>query len=236
MTTIARDPESLRRHVILRVLAGSRSYGTHTDTSDHDYRGIYLPPADLDWSLLGAPEQFEFKAYSTVEVYWGRGKFLRLALQNNPNILEVFWSPVLETSPLGEELRTLRGAFLSRRVEQTYGGYVKSQRELLARRVRLDDEMKPKHAMHLLRLLYAGAHVLRTGTVQVDVGPHRDELMAVRSGTWSLERILARATELEADLAEAARTTRLPEQPDTACVEAFLLRARRLAVGPSLES
>lgn len=226
----ARDARSLRQHVLLRVLAGSRSYGTNLDGSDHDYRGVYLPPADLDWSLLGAPEQLEFKADNTEEVHWELGKFLRLALQNNPNILEVLWSPVLETTPLGDELRTLRPAFLSRKVEQTYGGYVKSQRELLQRRLRVDGELKPKHGMHLLRLLYAGAHVLRTGEVLVPVGLYREELMEVRSGAWSLDKILARAAELEADLTEAARTTLLPAQPDTERVEAFLLKARRAAL------
>jgi predicted nucleotidyltransferase len=230
MPNPSRDPQSLRRHILLRVLAGSRSYGTNIETSDHDFRGVYLPPADLEWSLQGAPEQLEFKSGNTEEVYWELGKFLRLALQNNPNILEVLWSPVLETTPLGDELRTLRGAVLSRRVEQTYGGYVKSQRELLLRRLRVDGELKPKHGMHLLRLLYAGAHALRTGEVLVHVGPHLPELMEVRSGAWPLERIIGRAEELEADLAEAARNTILPEQPDVERVEAFLLKARRAAL------
>lgn len=229
MSPPPRDAVSLRKHIILQVLAGSRSYGTQTETSDHDLRGIYLAPADLAWSLQGAPEQLEFRADNTEEVYWELGKFLRLALQNNPNILEVLWSPVLQSTALGEELRTLRGAFLSRKVEQTYGGYVKSQREQLSRRVRLDGDLKPKHGMHLLRLLYAGIHVLRTGEVLVNVGPHHDELMEVRSGGWSMNRILARAAELETELVEAARTTQLPDQPDTDRVEAYLLRARRQA-------
>jgi len=236
MTPPARDPETLRRHVLLRVQAGSRSYGTHTDESDYDFRGVYLPPADLDWSLLGAPEQLEFKYETTEEVHWELGKFLRLALNNNPNILEVLWSPVVEATPLGEELRTLRGAFLSKKVEATYGGYVKSQRELLGRRMRVDGELKPKHGMHLLRLLYAGAHVLRTGEVLIDVGEHRAELMDVRSGAWDLKRILARATVLERDLADAARESPLPDQPDTARVEAFLIRARLEAARPLLET
>jgi predicted nucleotidyltransferase len=230
MPVPSREPETLRKHILLRVLAGSRSYGTSIETSDHDYRGVYLPPADLDWSLQGAPEQLEFKADKVEEVYWELGKFLRLALQNNPNILEVLWSPILETTPLGDELRTLRGPILSRKVELTYGGYVKSQREQLLRRLRVDGEVKPKHGMHLIRLLHAGAHVLRTGEVMVHVGPHHAELMEIRSGKWSLERITARAEELEAELAEAARTTTLPDQPDTARVETFLLKARRAAL------
>ena len=37
------------------------------DSSDIDYRGVYLPPADLHWSLYGIPEQLE--CHETQEVY-----------------------------------------------------------------------------------------------------------------------------------------------------------------------
>src|SRR5688572_4545881 len=65
-------------HVILRCVVGSRAYGLSDESSDTDYRGIYLPPADLHWSLFGVPEQIEDDA--TQEVYWEIGKFLILAL------------------------------------------------------------------------------------------------------------------------------------------------------------
>jgi hypothetical protein len=40
-------------------------------------------------------------------------------------------------------------------------------------------EFKPKHAMHLLRLLFSGIHALRAGEIRVDVAEHREELLAV---------------------------------------------------------
>ena len=45
--------------------------------SDIDRRGIYLPPADLHWSLYGVPEQLEND--DTQEAYWEVQKFLVLA-------------------------------------------------------------------------------------------------------------------------------------------------------------
>ena len=39
-----------------RCVVGSRAYGLHGADSDVDRRGIYLPPADLHWSLYGVPE------------------------------------------------------------------------------------------------------------------------------------------------------------------------------------
>src|SRR5690606_28318483 len=45
--------------VVLRVVVGSRAYGLDEPGSDTDLRGVYLPPAELHWSLAGVPEQLE---------------------------------------------------------------------------------------------------------------------------------------------------------------------------------
>src|SRR4051812_10237498 len=37
--------------VIYRCVIGSRAYGLEHDDSDTDRRGVYLPPAELHWSL-----------------------------------------------------------------------------------------------------------------------------------------------------------------------------------------
>ncbi len=114
----------LRRYVILRVAAGSRAFGLATEASDDDRRGVYLPPAEMTWSLFKPPEQIEYKGDGTEEVCWELEKFLRLALQANPNILETLWSPVvLLAAETGEELRRMRQAFLSRHLYKTYSGY-----------------------------------------------------------------------------------------------------------------
>ena len=45
--------------IIYRCVVGSQAFGLSGDDSDVDRRGIYLPPADLHWSLYGVPEQIE---------------------------------------------------------------------------------------------------------------------------------------------------------------------------------
>ena len=52
------DEYNLYDYVIYRCVVGSRAYGLDNENSDTDRRGIYLPPADLHWSLYGIPEQF----------------------------------------------------------------------------------------------------------------------------------------------------------------------------------
>jgi len=80
--------------IIYRCIVGSRAYGLDTDESDTDIRGIYLAPANLQWSLFGAPEQFEDN--DTQSCYWELQKFLIMALKANPNILECLYSPMIE--------------------------------------------------------------------------------------------------------------------------------------------
>jgi uncharacterized protein len=112
--------------IIYRCVVGSRAYGLDTGDSDTDRRGIYLAPADLQWSLFGAPEQFEDNAAQSC--YWELQKFLTMALKANPNILECLYSPKVEkVTPLGEEFLAMREGFLSQMIFQTFNGYAMSQ-------------------------------------------------------------------------------------------------------------
>ena len=116
----------LYRHVIYRCVVGSRAYGLDDGQSDTDRRGVYLPPAEVHWSLFGVPEQLEND--DTQETYWELQKFLTLALKANPNVLECLYTPLVEhATALAREMLDMRQAFLSKMVYQTYNGYVLSQ-------------------------------------------------------------------------------------------------------------
>ncbi len=217
--------------VVLRVLLGSRAFGLATESSDEDRRGVFLPPADWHWSLTKPPEQAEFFSEGVEEVDWEIEKFVRLALQANPNILETLWSPVvLHIDETGEALRAVRTAFLSRHLYRTYSGYVLSQFRLMKRGFATDRRYKPKYAMHLIRLLHSGIRAMRDGDIQVDVGEHRDELLAIRRGEVPFEQMEARALELDRVFQEAFANTKLPEKPDTERANRFLIAARRRRV------
>ena len=219
----------LVERVILRCVVGSRAYGLDREGSDTDRRGAYLPPADLHWSLAGAPPQLQNE--STQEVYWEIQKFIVLALKANPNVLECLYTPLVETvTPLGEELLAMRGCFLSRLVHQTYTHYVEAQFRRMQAGLRSRGVVKWRHAMHLLRLLLSGVTVLREGFVAVDVREHRERLLAVRSGRIRWQEVDAWRRELVAEFDAALARTTLPAQPDYERADRFLIRARRRAV------
>jgi predicted nucleotidyltransferase len=219
--------------VIYCVIVGSRAYGLDDPASDVDRRGVYLPPAELHWSLYGVPEQLENEARQ--EAYWELQKFVTLALKANPNVLECLYSPLVETAtPLAQELIALRERFLSRLVYQTYNGYVMSQFRKLSADLRQHGAVKWKHVMHLVRLLLAGITVLHDGYVPVRVDEHRAELLAIKRGEIPWETVNRRRVELHARFDEALAQTRLPERPDYAAANALLVRARRAALAEEL--
>ena len=223
----------LFHRVIYRCVVGSRAFGLDSDESDTDRRGIYLPPAELQWSIYGVPDQLENEA--TQEAYWELQKFLIMALKGNPNILECLYTPLVElATPLAQELLGMREVFLSRLVYQTYNGYVMSQFKRIQADLRSQGKVKPKHVMHLIRLLLSGIHVLREGFVPVDVGGHRAQLLAIKSGEMPWDDVEAWRLSLHRDFDGALEHTNLPERPDYERANEFLVKARRLAVSEDL--
>lgn len=227
------NQECLFERVIYRCVIGSQAYGLSHAESDVDYRGVYLPTADMHWSLRGVPEQIDRE--ETQESYWELEKLIHLGLKANPNVLECLYSPqVLHATDLARELLAIRGRFLSKLVYQTFHGYVISQFKKAESDLRNTGEVKWKHAMHLIRLLLVGIHILRHQEVSLDVGIHRNALMALRMGEIPWEQVDAWKHRLQAEFEESFRTTCLPERPDYESIDRFLIRARREALTEAL--
>lgn len=220
---------NLYEHVIFRCVVGSRAYGLDNADSDIDRRGVYLPPAELHWSLYGVPEQLE--NLESEETYWEIQKFLTLALKANPNVLECLYTPLVEhATPLAQEMLDMKSVFLSKMVYQTYNGYVMSQFKKLAADIRNKGEVKWKHVMHLIRLLLSGIAVLKEGFVPVAVGQHREKLLSIRRGEVPWNEVESWRVELHREFDAAFATTKLPERPDYERANAFLLKARRSVI------
>lgn len=224
---------NLNERVIYRCVIGSRAYGLDDDQSDTDRRGIYLPPAELHWSLYGVPEQLENEERQ--EAYWELQKFIVLALKANPNVLECLYSPIVEfATPMAEELLEMREAFLSKLVFQTYSGYVASQFKKMQTDLRNQGRVKWKHVMHLIRLLISGIDVLREGKVTVKVGQHREQLLEIKRGEVPFAEADIWRKRLQIEFERAFQQSTLPDCPDYERVNSFLIHARKLALQKEL--
>ncbi len=118
---------------ILRVRHGSHAYGTNIETSDLDVKGVCIEPMTHQLGFLHTFEQYEraaSKGHETDEVIYSLKKFAKLAADCNPNIIEVLHvdeSDVLAIDEFGEELRSHKDAFLSKKAKFTFSGYAHAQ-------------------------------------------------------------------------------------------------------------
>lgn len=94
------------------------------------------------------------------------------------------------------------------------GGYMGEKRRELVRRVGYD----AKNAAHLIRLLRMGIEFLKTGELIVE-RPDAQELLEIKRGEWSLERVKAEAERLFALAREAYDHSSLPAEPDRQAAE-----------------
>ncbi|WP_285568365.1 nucleotidyltransferase domain-containing protein [Streptomyces sp. RTGN2] len=231
------DEALVRDHTVYSCVMGSRAFGLATDGSDTDRRGVFLAPTPLFWRFDKPPTHVEGPADE--QFSWELERFCELALRANPNVLECLHSPLVERiDATGRELLSLRGAFLSRQAHQTFVRYALGQRRKLEADVRQYGAPRWKHAMHLLRLLTSCRDLLRTGELIIEVGSAREELLAVKRGEVAWPEVERRMTRLATEGDEAAAVSPLPELPDRARIEDFLIRTRRAsarAVSPAGE-
>ncbi|MFD0379499.1 DNA polymerase beta superfamily protein [Streptomyces sp. NPDC127112] len=220
------DLTLVRDHTIYSCVTGSRAFGLATEASDTDRRGVFLAPTPLFWRFEKPPTHVEGPREE--EFSWELERFCELALRTNPNVLECLHSPLVDRlTPVGEELVSLRDAFLSRRAHATFSRYAVSQHRKLLADVRLHGAPRWKHAMHLLRLLLSCRDLLRTGRLDIDATPYRDRLLAVKRGELSWEEVDAWMTRLTEESESALTSTPLPAGPDLPRIADFLHRTRR---------
>ena len=119
--------EFWKRNLILHVISGSRAYGLARIGSDEDTRGVCIPPKEC---LLGLQTFEQYENETQDHVVFALAKFVRLALQANPNIIETLYTDpqlVLFINSYGERLVAARDMFLSRRVGERFSRYAIDQ-------------------------------------------------------------------------------------------------------------
>ena len=125
-----RDGETLmHENMLVKHLAGSHAYGTATETSDTDYRGIFCAdPINLLTPFFVVHEKTDSEEEDTK--FYELAHFLKLCIECNPNIVETLWvdmEDVTFTTPAYEYLREHKHEFLSSKIAHTTSGYAFAQ-------------------------------------------------------------------------------------------------------------
>ena len=113
--------------IIFKVITGSQAYGTNTETSDTDIRGVYISPIE-DLYTGNIVEDISDKKND--ECYYELGKFISLLSVQNPSMLEILNSPkecILYKHDLFDLLLNNKDLFLTKHCSKTFGGYANTQ-------------------------------------------------------------------------------------------------------------
>ena len=104
---------------------GSYSYGTNIESSDIDIRGVMLPTKE---EVIGLKKFNQKEDNSTDTVFYEFNKFVKLATEMNPNIIEMLGcKDYLVFNEVGEALLDNVNLFLSKKCIYTFSGYAKDQ-------------------------------------------------------------------------------------------------------------
>lgn len=132
------QPAWAHERMILLCQSGSQAYGTATNASDYDLRGVTIPPRPYFTGFLHHFEQAQAKGVCRqraderdvdVSLYDLR-KFCKLAADCNPNVIELLFvdeADVLFAAPAGRALRDARSLFVSTKAQHTFSGYAMAQ-------------------------------------------------------------------------------------------------------------
>ncbi|AEO93477.1 gp218 [Bacillus phage G] len=219
--------------LIREGFGGSIGYGTNHAKSDVDLRGLFIPKRHF---LLGINNVDQFNCKTVKDTKYGKSddieyfslqKFINLALEGNPNVVEQLFinrEHVTFENEFGKELYELRYEFLTKNAYGRFGGYAHAQMKRMDskgnhnghsshRDIIEEFGYDTKHAMHLVRLYQMGIQILRDGELYT-YRPNRQELLDIRYGKYTLSQIKNYAEELNKELEDAMMKSKIPDYPD----------------------
>jgi hypothetical protein len=198
--------------LFLSTVAGSRAYGLDTETSDTDIVNVVVPPLEkmFPHAFGKIPGFAHFDYHSTVavknhkeegdETTYDIVRFFNLLAKSNPNVVEILFFPERCWSETSEGWKTLvenRDLFITKKLKLTFVGYALDQMKYAERlgektgdkrrKLFTDFGYDTKAAMHAYRIILYCTDLLAMG--EICFGLHRDFLLDLRSGKYSLESV-----------------------------------------------
>jgi predicted nucleotidyltransferase len=214
-------------------VGGSELHGAKVQgTDDLDIYGVYIEPPEMVlglesiphfvWSTAGddrrnGPNDVDVTLYSLK-------KWAALACKGNPTALHFLFTKGTVQHPVWAEIVSNKDVFLARPCAKQFIGFANDQfQRMTGRKGRGKKGQRPelevkygydvKAAMHALRLLYECKELILEGRITLP-RPERALLIRVRTGKFSMDKVMTMAEELFAECRDAASRSRLPDSVD----------------------
>lgn len=247
---ILRDNPGVGEWAFLHGYRGSIAHGTYEPNhepgsiDDKDTMAFCVPTIEHYYGLtqFGSRGTQEIKRDEWDIVTYEARKAIGLLAGGNPNVLSMLWLPdnlVIKMTDGGALLMANRDLFVGRHVYKAFIGYATQQLYKMdhgAFKGYMGDKRKrlverhgydTKNAAHLIRLLRMGIEFLRDGELNV-VRHDATELLAIKHGEWSLERVKATADDLFRRAEAVYDTSALAVRPDRERVNALCIEIVRM--------
>lgn len=226
------------QNLIQLFVGGSELHGAKVGkTDDTDLYGVYIedpqhalglePREHFVWSTAGderrnGPDDVDVTLYSL-------RKWAGMAAKGNATALHFLFAEPKEVDPKAwKKIQAQREVFLSRGSAKQFLGFADDQfKRLTGEKGSGKKGQRPEYigkygydtkaAMHGLRLLYECLELMKDRQITLP-RPEKDLLIEVRSGEWTLERVLAHAKKLMKEVEEAVASSPLPETIDRTAI------------------
>lgn len=239
----------LEERTIILTPTGSHAYGTSTDESDRDYKGVCIPPKEYylglksfnEYNGTGGKNFKNTKDDVDINIIH-INKFVMDAMKGVPNNIEILFvrpQDLIRVTELGRILIDNRHLFLSKAIKYKFGGYAYSQ----IQKLRVKDSngtgrrdlierygYDTKFFMHAVRLLTSAIEILTTGDFST-YRPNREFLLECRNGRYTFDQAIRIVEELDREMQDAYERSPLPDLPDYDRINDMLIDINERALG-----
>lgn len=245
------DQRMAEANEILRTEAGSGVHGIAIKgRDDYDEMGVFIEPREHCYGLLPPAETHSWRTKGegersgpgdTDRVIYPLRKYLALAAKGNPTALTPLFAhrdSIIVLTPLGLDLRKLRGAFLTQECVRRFVGYMEAQRQRMLGVSNRNVPNRPelieqfgwdvKYGSHALRLAYQGREVCDDGHLSLPMRQkERLRVIDVKLGKVPREDVVAEIADIEVHIQGqlSGRTCMLPDSPDWQVIGGFSMMA-----------